>query len=195
MWNFQAKNSLDQCLVKYRIMWSRHRTRELIAMARTYLTGASSQFAYTFREIIPGADSLIAVVVDSALSCLSALDNVCHGRSQIARVSRRTHLVENDIDPILGGEQPQHRLHEVLAPLGIQPRCSEYQVIASGVNDCLLPFQLGFAIDAYRTGGVSFTVRNASIAVENIVSRYSVDIWTNVPPRSFITLAIPPTAT
>lgn len=104
MWNFQAENSLDQCLVHHRIMRPRHRTRELIAMARTYLTGISSQFADAFCEVIPGADSLIAVVIDSALSCLSALDNVCHGHSQIARVSRRAHLVENDIDPILGGE-------------------------------------------------------------------------------------------
>ena len=88
MWNFQAENSLDQCLVKYRIMRPRHRTRELIAMARAYFTSTSAQFADTFREVIPGADSLIAVVVDSALYCLSALDNVCHGSSQVARVSR-----------------------------------------------------------------------------------------------------------
>ena len=116
-----------------------------------FTTRQDLDIADAFCKVIPGADSLITVMVNPALSGLSAFYNINDSRSQIARVSRRAHLVENDIDMLLGGEQPQHRLHEVLAPLGIQPRCSENQVIAPGINDCLLPFQLGFAIDAYRS--------------------------------------------
>lgn len=71
-------------------------------------------------EVVPGTDSLVAVVVDAFVAHVPAVrDDVHDCVRQVLGVGRRACLVEHHLQLRLCRRQVQHGLHEVLPIFGI----------------------------------------------------------------------------
>lgn len=68
---------------------------------------------------------------------------------KVKGVCRSATLVEHHIEAFFGSRKVEHSLTEVLAKLRIEPRGTQYDVLASRVDYILLAFFLRTSIDAY----------------------------------------------
>lgn len=86
-------------------------------------------------EVVPGTDTLVAVMVDAFVAHEPAVrDDVLDRVRQVLRVGRRACLVEHHLQHRLRCRQVQHGLDEVPAIFGIEPCRAENQSLAATIG-------------------------------------------------------------
>ena len=185
--DIQAEGPLDLRLVQDRIGRTLHRARELVAVARADVaSGMTGILSCHLREVVPGTDPLVAVVVYAAPAVPNALAFVCgimpprfpfivsqnshDSPSQIVGVGRSASLVEYDIQMRLGRCKIQHCPDEVLPVFAVKPRRPDDHVVAPAFNYIVLPFKFGRPVHPRRGAFLFLPARSVvRVAPEHVV--------------------------
>ena len=88
---------------------------------------------------------------------------------QVARIGWRAYLVEDDAQLLTLPAQTNHRLHEVVAKGGIQPRCADNHGLFTMRLHVQLAHQFRLAIDAVGTGILVLRIGRVVGTVEDVV--------------------------
>ena len=114
MRNLNAEGLLHLGLVQHGKMRSADLGRELVGMAGQDVANVATQVPDGAGEIKPGANPLVREMIDAALVHLALRNDLDNQFSQIPSISRRAHLVKDDLQRRALRRELPHRLHEVL---------------------------------------------------------------------------------
>ena len=123
-------------------------------------------------EVVPGRDALVREVVKPLVAAeLLALDHREDPQREVPGIGRSSDLVEDHVQRLPFGRQPQHRFQKIVPECRIEPCRAQDQVTASRCLDGLFPGELRASIDAQRRGRGLLGVGCVGCSVEDVVGR------------------------
>ena len=169
MRDFNPEGFFDLGLIKDGKVWAADLRGKFVGVTRFYVTGISGEVADGAGEVEPGADALVREVVDACLVHPALRDDLVDELRQIRRIGRRSHLVEDHLEHRPFRRELAHRLHEVLAVRGVEPRRAEDLPAAAGGLYRLLALKLRRPVHPVRLDRPVLAARKGDVALENVV--------------------------
>ena len=173
MGDFQPERLFDFAFVQ-------HRVGRAGGLGREFRRAAGADAAFVVPggggdlrgEVVPRRHALVREVVEALVPGeIAAFDDREDRHGQVPGVGRGPRLVEDHVQTLLFGRQPEHRFQEVVPVFGIEPRRAEGQVFAPRLRDGPLPGEFRAPVDAQRCGRGVFRVGQVCRAVEDVVRR------------------------
>ena len=173
MGDFQPERLFDFAFVQ-------HRVGRAGGLGREFRRAAGADAAFVVPggggdlrgEVVPRRHALVREVVEALVPGeIAAFDDREDRHGQVPGVGRGPRLIEDHVQTLLFGRQPEHRFQEVVPVFGIEPRRAEGQVFAPRLRDGPLPGEFRAPVDAQRCGRGVFRVGQVCRAVEDVVRR------------------------
>ena len=102
---------------------------------------------------------------------LSALDHREDPQREVSGVGRGSDLVEDHLQRLPFGRQPQHRFQKIVPECRVEPRRAQDQIVTAGFGDGLLPGELRASVDAQRRRRGLLGVGRVGLSIEYVVGR------------------------
>ena len=131
VWYGNSEYGFNFCLVEDGVAWAFNLGRELVTMARPDVADIAALAAYLHGEVIPRADSLVRVMVDTLPVQLPIRSDLVDECRLVSCISGCAHLVEDRFQAVLLGGQMVLRLDGVRDVRRIRPGRPEYHISAA----------------------------------------------------------------
>ena len=131
--------------------------------------GKPGKFVDGAREVVPRANALVREVIDTGAHAL--IDGRHDSLRKVAGIGRRADLVENHAQFLAFLSEAQHRLDEVVAEGGVEPRRADNHRARAVADNGFLAGEFRAAVNGVGAGVVGLGIGAAGSAVENVVGR------------------------